>query len=207
MHQPDRKYSGSCTGGYAKPSWQVGTGVPNDDKRDIPDVSLFASNGFMGNFYVICQSDSNPYGTCNTSSDSYFLWIRRNIGLVACLRRNYGVGQPADRRAPGQCQLCFLQLAAQIRVDLQLQHGPASTCIFNDVTSGTIAMPCATGSPNCTTTIAGDAFGVLSGYSAGTGYDLATGLGSVNVDQSGYEVEFCLASGFHNHGEQSCTPA
>jgi len=52
----------SCTGGYPKPSWQSGTGVPNDGKRDIPDVSLFASNGFNGNFYVICSKNvTNSY--------------------------------------------------------------------------------------------------------------------------------------------------
>ncbi|HZC25164.1 MAG TPA: S53 family peptidase, partial [Candidatus Binatia bacterium] len=62
----------SCAGGYAKPSWQSGTGVPADGKRDIPDVSLFASNGFMGSFYIICQSDQT-YGTCNLNSTSYFL--------------------------------------------------------------------------------------------------------------------------------------
>jgi hypothetical protein len=43
-------------------------------------------------------------------------------------------------------------------------------------------MPCATGSLNCTTSNSSDRFGVLSGYSAGTGYDLATGLGSVNAN-------------------------
>ena len=54
--------------------------------------------------------------------------------------------------------------------------------VFNDVPSGgTISMPCLTGSPNCTTVVSGHQYGVLSGYSTGTGYDLATGLGSVNV--------------------------
>ena len=39
----------SCTGGYAKPSWQSGvTGIPNDNKRDLPDVSFFAGNGVLG---------------------------------------------------------------------------------------------------------------------------------------------------------------
>src|SRR5262249_24958084 len=38
----------SCSGGYAKPSWQKGvTGIPADGKRDIPDVSMFASYGFQ----------------------------------------------------------------------------------------------------------------------------------------------------------------
>jgi len=59
--------------------------------------------------------------------------------------------------------------------------GSGSGCVFNDVTTGTIAMPCAKGSLNCTTTLSSDQYGVLSGYSAGTGYDLATGLGSVNA--------------------------
>jgi subtilase family serine protease len=35
----------SCTGGYPKPAWQTGTGVPNDTVRDLPDVSLFAGSG------------------------------------------------------------------------------------------------------------------------------------------------------------------
>jgi hypothetical protein len=48
----------SCSGGYAKPSWQTGTGVPSDGKRDIPDVSLYASGGFYtGSFYIICEAD------------------------------------------------------------------------------------------------------------------------------------------------------
>ncbi|MGA8538155.1 MAG: protease pro-enzyme activation domain-containing protein, partial [Terriglobales bacterium] len=46
-----------CTGGYAKPSWQTGTGVPNDGVRDLPDVSLFAGDGENGSFYILCQSD------------------------------------------------------------------------------------------------------------------------------------------------------
>ncbi|PYX09418.1 MAG: hypothetical protein DMG88_07185 [Acidobacteria bacterium] len=59
--------------------------------------------------------------------------------------------------------------------------GPASTCVFNDITQGTIAMPCAKGKPNCTTSNSAHQFGVLSGYSTTAGYDLATGLGSVNA--------------------------
>src|SRR5262249_36249004 len=56
------------------------------------------------------------------------------------------------------------------------------TCVFNDVTNGTIAMPCFTGStPDCHTNINVDEFGVLTGYATGTGYDRATGLGTVNA--------------------------
>ena len=58
---------GSCTQSYPKPSWQRGTGVPADNKRDLPDVSLFASNGFLGSSYVICQSDQTG-GVCTLNS-------------------------------------------------------------------------------------------------------------------------------------------
>ena len=55
---------------------------------------------------------------------------------------------------------------------------------FNDVLpGGTIAMPCVTGSTSdCITSFAGDKYGVLSGFSTGLNYDLATGLGSVNAN-------------------------
>jgi hypothetical protein len=46
--------SGSCAG-YAKPTWQRGLfGNPADGVRDIPDVSLFGSNGFWDAYYVAC---------------------------------------------------------------------------------------------------------------------------------------------------------
>src|ERR1019366_6508970 len=50
---------------------------------------------------------------------------------------------------------------------------------YHDVTTGTIAVPCAGGSPGCST--ATGTVGILTGYGAGAGYDLATGLGSVNA--------------------------
>ena len=174
---------GSCTGGYAKPSWQSGTGVPNDDKRDIPDVSLFASNGFMGNFYVICQSDMSPIGSCNTSYEAYFSGFGgTSVSSPAFAGIMELVNQQTGERQ-GNANYVFYKLAAQQPASTcNSSTGPTSGCIFNDVTSGTIAMPCSAGSANCTTTTAGDAYGILSGYSAGRGYDLATGLGSVNVN-------------------------
>ena len=58
----------SCSGGYAKPTWQAGvTGIPTDGKRDIPDVSFFAGNGFSDQAYLICVSDA---GACVASATS-----------------------------------------------------------------------------------------------------------------------------------------
>ena len=60
-----------------------------------------------------------------------------------------------------------------------------TTCVFNDITKGNNSVPCAGGSTNCSKTSSGG-FGVLASgttpsFAAGVGYDLATGLGSINV--------------------------
>jgi Pro-kumamolisin, activation domain/Bacterial Ig-like domain (group 3) len=156
---------GSCTQGYAKPSWQSGAGVPNDNLRDLPDVSLFASNGFLGSFYVICQQDQTGgcnlddllgYGGTSVASPAF-------AGIMSLVNQKTGIPQGI----PG---FALYKLVSK------------QPNAFHDTPSGsTIAMPCLTGSPNCVTNSAGDLYGVLSGYNTGTAYDLATGLGSVDV--------------------------
>lgn len=171
----------SCSGGYAKPSWQTGPGVPNDGKRDVPDVSLFSSNGFDGNFYGICESDFVPGATsCDpTAALSEFVGIGGTsasspafAAIIALVEQQTGARQ-------GNANYVLYKLAAQN--SCPSNASPAATCVFYDVTGGTIAVPCARGTPDCTTTSANDQFGVLNGYSAGPGYDQATGLGSVNA--------------------------
>ena len=82
-------------------------------------------------------------------------------------------------RAQGNANTVLYPLFAAQSGSCNTNGPPAATCIFNDVTTGTIAMPCVNASPNCTS--GGNPVGVLTGFDAGTGYDLATGLGSVNV--------------------------
>jgi uncharacterized protein (TIGR03437 family) len=48
-----------------------------------------------------------------------------------------------------------------------------TTDVFHDITSGSNVVPCELGTPNCTTG--------FFGYNAGPGYDLVTGLGSVDA--------------------------
>ena len=65
---------------------------------------------------------------------------------------------------------------------------PASTCIFYDTVSGNNSVACAGGTPNCSNATSGQ-FGVLidptktntPAFTTTTGYDNATGLGSLNV--------------------------
>ena len=173
----------SCMGGYAKPSWQTGAGVPSDGKRDIPDLSLFASDGFLGSFYVVCEADLNTDGntSCNLNSPyadfsgvgGTSVSVQVFAGIMALVNQKAGSAQGLAN--PELYELANAQVATNCN-----SSSPASSCIFNDVTLGTNAQPCASGSPNCTI-VGTDTYGILTGYNAGTGFDLATGLGSVNI--------------------------
>ena len=56
-------FTNSALTGYPKPSWQPvavasGLGITTDLTRDLPDVSLFASDGLMSaSFYIVCEQD------------------------------------------------------------------------------------------------------------------------------------------------------
>src|SRR5260370_15966493 len=170
----------SCSGGYSKPLWQVASGVPNDGRRDLPDVSLFASNGFENSFYMMCEADLVNGNTCSTSN---FVGVGGTsasspafAGLLALVNQKTGSRQ-------GNANDVFYSLEAkQSSLNCNSSTWPATTCVFNDVTSGTIATPCISGIPNCTTANAADQMCIVSCYQAAAGYDLATGLGSVNAN-------------------------
>jgi hypothetical protein len=174
----------SCSGGNAKPSWQAGPGVPSDGKRDVPDVSLFASNGFNGTGYIVCESDQLT-GPCSLTNGQFLGFGGTSVsspafaGIMALINQKTGERQ-------GNANFVFYKMAAASGNSCDSATVPttgANNCIFYDIPAGfTNAMPCASGSPDCTVSTAGDSIGVLSGFSTGTGYDQATGLGSVNVD-------------------------
>ena len=99
---------GSCTQGYAKPSWQNGAGVPNDHVRDLPDISLFASNGFMGSSYLICQQDQTRHLRLEQPSR-----LRWHVGRLAGLRRDHVAGQSEDWHTARRSRLCPIQAGDQ----------------------------------------------------------------------------------------------
>lgn len=180
-------YSGnnpaSCTGGYMKPSWQAGvTGIPSDGKRDIPDVSFFAANGFSGSAYVICVSAN---GTCSYSASSEPTGEEVGgtsvaspimAGVMALINQKTGAAQ-------GLPNSVLYGLAAKQTYSSCSSESVtnSSSCVFNDIDAGTIAMPCDAGTLDCTLSVNTDSYGILSGYNATAGYDLATGLGSINI--------------------------
>jgi len=196
-------FSGSnCNKGYPIPPYQAGfhtTQFPT--VRTIPDVSLFASNGQNGVAVIVCEADVNLNGaSCNLSSPfSDFSLVGGTSAatppfgaIVALLNQamggqrqgnlNYGLYFLAAHDTNYTGNLCNASLPAT----------PNAACIFNDVTKGNIGVACVKGSTSNvdgTTSWcqgAGSTFGVTVAngsvaYGAGAQYDLATGLGSVNV--------------------------
>lgn len=157
----------TCNAGYPKPAWQTGPGVPNDGVRDLPDLALAAAGGHDG--YLLCVE-----GTCQTTTVNGQTVLTNAMvvggtsaaspsmaGILALVEQKNGQYQ-------GQANYTFYQLAAAQQTancDSSQMVDPTQTsqCVFNDVTSGNNSVP------------------NLAGFNAGAGYDLTTGLGSVNA--------------------------
>src|SRR6266849_4832802 len=183
--------SGSCAG-WPKPSWQTVLGNPNDGVRDTPDVSLFAADGLWSHFYVFCWSDtahggaacgSNPSAWSGAGGTSFASPIMAGIQALI----NQKAGGPQGNPAPVYYQLAVSEYGSAGNTSCNSSNGTstASTCIFYDVTLGDMGVDC-TG-PNCY--LGGGTVGVLStsntaflpAYGTTTGWDFATGIGTVNA--------------------------
>ncbi|MGZ4731952.1 MAG: protease pro-enzyme activation domain-containing protein, partial [Terriglobales bacterium] len=157
----------TCISGYPKPSWQTGRGVPGDGARDLPDLALTAAGGHDG--YLVCVEGSCQWTVQNgntilnsaavvggTSASTPSM-----AGIMALVEQKNGTFQ-------GLANYSLYQLAAAEKIwpcDSSRLTDPriSSTCVFYDVNAGNSNIP---GQP---------------GFKAGTGYDKATGLGSVNA--------------------------
>ena len=151
---------------FAKPSWQTGVaGIPADGARDLPDLAFTAAGH---DAYLLCLD-----GSCTAASPSFDLIYGTSAptpafaGIVALL--NQKVGSRLGQITPGLYALAAAETLSSCNAS-NTSALPASTCIFNDVTIGTNAVP---GEANYNTS--------SETYPAGVGYDLASGLGSLNV--------------------------
>jgi Predicted protease len=153
---------GGVSSYFSKPAWQVGTGVPADFSRDIPDISLNAASQHDG--YLFCSRGSCTSGYRNASS---------NLNVVG------GTSVSAPVFA-GMIALLEQKLAATGGLGnvnpmiYGLANGTSYGSVFHDVTSGNDNSTCVVGTQDCPN-------GGGIGYSAGTGFDLATGWGSLDV--------------------------
>jgi subtilase family serine protease len=171
---------GASTLYTSKPSWQTGVpGIPNDGKRDVPDVAFYASPDLPG--YLFCTSDQSDWNSstppvqqasCNSGfrdSATSDLTIAGGTsfstpifaGMVAILNqvKGYTGGQ-------GLINPTLYTLAA---------NSTTYAAAFHDVTTGNNECPSSLGSTYCSTAGEGS-------FSAGTGYDQVTGLGSVDLN-------------------------
>jgi hypothetical protein len=165
--------SGSgTTSGVPKPSWQYGvTGISDDGVRDLPDVSLTAAGHDP---YLLCLE-----GSCVPNSQGE-LYVYFASGTSASAPSFAGIMALVDQQTQGTAgyftrqglaNYVLYRLAAMQSAYPSQCNGsntatpPASTCIFNDVTVGNNMVPGEKGTD----------------YQAGMGYDMTTGLGSVNV--------------------------
>jgi len=156
----------TCVTNSAKPVWQTGTGVPADGKRDVPDISLNASN------------THDPYLTCSEDSQS---------GVSSC---SAGFRDGAGNfSAVGGTSAAAPTFAAVLALVNQFVGGTglapvnpmlyslaaSNSSVFHDIITGDNKVPCTATTPDCPT-------GTTSiGFTAGPGYDQVTGLGSVDA--------------------------
>jgi len=168
---------------YAKPSWQAGSGVPADNFRDIPDVALAAASGHDD--FVYCNSQGGI--PCEINSQNQVVGLTLVGGTSAATPAMAGILALVEQKNgayQGQINYTLYKLAqntgASCTASLETNPTAQNSCLFYDVTSGSNAVPCSGGSPNCSSTQIG-VNGFLTGQNAGPGYDLATGLGSVNA--------------------------
>jgi subtilase family serine protease len=174
----------ACLGGYPKPYWQAGSGVPNDGKRDIPDISAFSGSGFFNkSFYIVCQMDANTGAGSSTGSC--------NLTTPFLDFQGFGGTSVATPAMAGVMALVVQQTGEKqgnpnpVHYTLATQDN-----IFHAIT-GTNAMPCTPATVDCTDAAGGDAFGLTTvqtgplagslGYSSSSSFNLAAGLGSANV--------------------------
>ena len=157
---------------FTKPLWQSGAGVPNDGVRDVPDVSLSASadhdaylicdetfDSSTKTFTPVCPNGSfggfDAVGGTSASTPSF-------AGIVALLDQSMNSPQ-------GNINYILYSLASR------------SPNPLHDISSGSNAVPCQTIPPSPGCPASGSGAGLI-GYSAGLGYDMATGLGSVDAN-------------------------
>ncbi len=138
---------------YSRPAWQTGPGVPNDNARHVPDMSLSAAGH---DAYLVTYLGS-LVAVSGTSASAPSM-----AGIVSLLNQ-YVVAKGIQKQAGlGNINPQLYRMA---------QTAPSP---FHDTVAGDNIVQCSQASPDCLT----GSFG----YRAGFGYDMATGLGSIDAN-------------------------
>ncbi len=159
---------GGMSAVFTKPAYQNAL-TPADKARDLPDVSLLSANGLYGAVWVLCEDNAATGLDCANTN-----------GVFASGARFSGAGGTSASTPAFAGMLALVVQATGSRLGnannvLYALAAKKYSTVFHDVTSGNNAVVCTSGSPDC-----GDN-GFTTGYNATTGYDLASGLGSVDA--------------------------
>jgi hypothetical protein len=166
----DYATGGGASALYATPAWQSAAGVPASDPqtegghhRYLPDVSLPSAAGASGlRGLAFCLAGSTGSEGCRLVSAGGSAGSAAIVsGIAAVLAQKYG--------AQGNLAPNLYALSRQF-------GSQSETTPFVDVTEGSAQLRCTIGSAGCT-----DAASGVIGFTAAPGYDLASGLGSVDA--------------------------
>jgi hypothetical protein len=172
---------------YGKPSWQSTSilGVPNDQQRDVPDISLESATHTP---YLVCISGFAPCEFTTSDNQLVLASAAAVSGTSASSPSFAGIMALVDQKQGGRQGLAnyvlyklagnetFANCNSSDQTDPSTP--PPAACVFNDITEGNNGVP---GNDVLSGNVPpGDEDGQL-GYNALLGYDSATGLGSVDA--------------------------
>ena len=154
----------------ARQSWQTGvSGIPSGNYRLVPDISLDSSPNKAG--YLYCTSDSNATGITGSCSNGFrdsnnqYLTVAGGTSFAAPIFAGMLaiINQKENSTGQGLINSTLYTMAAD---------STTYATAFHDITVGSNA--CTAGSSYCSSEGAAN-------YYATTGYDQASGLGSIDL--------------------------
>ncbi len=180
-------------GGFAKPTWQVGV-TPADSVRDVPDIAFAGSNG--NDPYIVCVPQNEVSSTTSTASS-----CASGISVALTTYNSAFGGTSASTPVAAAMTVLLNQylgtsglgnINQQLYTVIYANNPPASSQVFHDIVAGTSSItggtsdniePCTVGDPTFEPTALQCPSTGKFGFTAGTGYDPVTGLGSIDMDK------------------------
>jgi len=143
---------------FPRPAWQSVPGMPPGNTRLVPDVALSAS-AIHDSYFVVEAGATRLVGGTSAATPVF-------AGMILLINQYLGISGAGNINS-------FLYGLASTPGSVCSTYSVTSTCVFHDVTLGSNMVPCTAGLNGC--------FSGQMGYFAGTGYDMVTGLGSVDA--------------------------
>ena len=173
-------------GGFAKPAYQALL-TPADSARDVPDISFSASN--FNDPYIVCTAQSETNGSTSTST-----CVTSINDALTTYNSAFGGTSVSTPVAAGMTVLLnqYLGTSGLGNINTQLYNFYSSNpSAFHDIIGGTSStdgdtsdniVPCTHPDPTFEPVALQCPSGGSFGNTAGVGYDLVTGLGSIDFN-------------------------